>query len=55
MAVPEFAKSPAARRKLRELVVPSGSGSAVVQLLLGDAIGDAFGFGIEMSLRFAKG
>jgi len=46
--VPEFATSPAARRKLRALV-GSGSGqSAVVQLLLGDAIGDAFGFGIEM-------
>ena len=53
--VPEFATSPAARRKLRALV-GSGSGqSAVVQLLLGDAIGDAFALELRCLLDFQMG
>eukprot|EP01062_Namystynia_karyoxenos_P038680 TRINITY_DN28098_c0_g1_i1.p1 TRINITY_DN28098_c0_g1~~TRINITY_DN28098_c0_g1_i1.p1 ORF type:complete len:417 (+),score=89.40 TRINITY_DN28098_c0_g1_i1:70-1251(+) len=45
-AVPQFAATEAARRARRDLV-PEGAGA--VQLLIGDAIGDAFGFLMEMA------
>ena len=52
-SVPCFAPTAAARRQ-RRLAAGRGRRTAVaqrlVELLLGDAVGDAFGFGIEMSL-----
>eukprot|EP00929_Paragymnodinium_shiwhaense_P104630 TRINITY_DN6920_c0_g1_i1.p1 TRINITY_DN6920_c0_g1~~TRINITY_DN6920_c0_g1_i1.p1 ORF type:complete len:393 (-),score=70.42 TRINITY_DN6920_c0_g1_i1:197-1375(-) len=44
--VPQFASSPEAKAKRLELVK---SGSAIVQMLIGDAVGDAFGLGIELN------
>lgn len=43
--VPRFAITPAAKVKRRQLLSES---STITQLLVGNAIGDAFGYGIEM-------
>eukprot|EP00746_Dinoflagellata_sp_MGD_P022875 gnl/MRDRNA2_/MRDRNA2_153553_c0_seq1.p1 gnl/MRDRNA2_/MRDRNA2_153553_c0~~gnl/MRDRNA2_/MRDRNA2_153553_c0_seq1.p1 ORF type:complete len:441 (-),score=72.60 gnl/MRDRNA2_/MRDRNA2_153553_c0_seq1:432-1754(-) len=43
--VPQFAITPEQKARRRTLLVDS---SPVVQMLIGNAIGDAFGFGIEM-------
>lgn len=43
--VPMFAQDPEARARRRELI---GNGGSAIQLLIGDAIGDAFGAIIEM-------
>eukprot|EP00929_Paragymnodinium_shiwhaense_P076050 TRINITY_DN3900_c0_g1_i1.p1 TRINITY_DN3900_c0_g1~~TRINITY_DN3900_c0_g1_i1.p1 ORF type:complete len:384 (+),score=112.78 TRINITY_DN3900_c0_g1_i1:95-1246(+) len=47
--VPSFALDAASKQRRRELV---SSGSPLVQMLVGNAIGDSFGFGIEMEDAF---
>lgn len=47
--VPQFVATPEAKARRREMAL---SGSPIVQMLLGDAIGDAFGAGIEMQDAF---
>ena len=44
--VPRFA--PAAHRPARRRLYESESSNVIVRMMIGDAIGDAFGFGIEM-------
>ena len=44
-AVPKFAATDAQRARRRQLLQSAGP---VGRMLLGDALGDAFGFGIEM-------
>ena len=47
LTIPQFAATDRAKAARRQLLTDAKD-SAVVQLLIGDAIGDAFGFGIEM-------
>lgn len=47
LTIPQFAPTERAKAARRKLLLEAKD-SAAVQLLIGDAIGDAFGFGIEM-------
>ena len=47
LTVPQFAQTARAKQARKQLLTEHKD-NAIVQLLLGDAIGDAFGFGIEM-------
>ena len=47
LTIPQFAATDRAKAARRQLLTDAKD-SAVVQLLIGDAIGDVFGFGIEM-------
>mmetsp|Transcript_14146 Transcript_14146/g.45705 ORF Transcript_14146/g.45705 Transcript_14146/m.45705 type:complete len:164 (-) Transcript_14146:636-1127(-) len=50
--VPQFAATAEAKAERRRLFEREASASKFVELLIGDAIGDAFGFGVEMQDAF---